>query len=112
MKFTETRNGILTKLGLFSAAGIGLFLVSKRHTTQYKELRHKRETDAQTDSEYDEFGVKVHRPGLPHGGLDRPAAYQGRGSAYASRSLGDRFSLALIWDKKRHGHSSPEENDR
>lgn len=99
--FNETSRGVLTKLGFFSVVAISLFLVSKKHTAIYKERRHKRESDGQIDSEYDEFGFKVHRPGFPLSDeSNRALKYQGSGSAYSSRTLGDKFSILSIVYKK------------
>lgn len=113
----ETRNGLLSKLGIFGVAAVTLFMVGKRHIASYKDERHKRETDARIDSEADEFGITARRPGFPVNNPTmnyetgyRASKYQGSGNSYSSRRPGDRLSMFSVfdrdWSKKEHDETN------
>lgn len=100
----ETRKGLLTKLGIFGAVAIGLFMVGKYHIASYKEKRHRLETDARVDSEENEFGILAKRPGFPQNNPtlnyesdQRNSRYEGTGNSYSTRRSGDRFNMKSIF---------------
>lgn len=98
----ETRRGLLTKLAIFGTVAVGIFVVGKKHIAHYKDQRHRNETDARTDSAGDEFRAAPLRPGFPtadNSTYQRESKYVGAGSAYSSRTPGDRFSFTLssLW---------------
>lgn len=106
----ETRTGLFTKLGLYSCAAITLFIVGKRHIASHKDTRHRTETDALVDSDENEFATIRRRPGLPesrsdleYGSGNSKSKYIGKGSAYASRTPGDRLTMFSIFDKNDYG---------
>ncbi|KAK6459236.1 uncharacterized protein RJT20DRAFT_14318 [Scheffersomyces xylosifermentans] len=102
----ETRNGLLTKLGIFGVVAVSLFVVGKKHIASYKDERHKRETDARIDSDTEEFGVTARRPGFPinnptlnYDANARDSKYRGAGNSYSSRRPGDRLSMFAVFDR-------------
>lgn len=103
----ETRKGLLTKLGAFSAVAIGLTVVGKKHIATHKEDRHRLESDASVDHEEDEFADESVRPGFPsnnpnlnYEGAGRESKYVGTGVAYSTRTPGDRLSMWNVITKK------------
>ncbi|CAN3359525.1 hypothetical protein DICA3_D04698 [Diutina catenulata] len=103
----ETRKGLLTKLAIYSGVAISLFLVGKKHIAYSKERRHQMESDAGIETEVDEFGFVVARPGFPehNKNLDyeneaRPSKYEGLGNSYTTRRAGDRFSMWAVLQSK------------
>ncbi|KAK6461469.1 hypothetical protein DFJ63DRAFT_183611 [Scheffersomyces coipomensis] len=117
---SETRRGLLTKLGIFSGIAIGLFLVGKKHIAITKVERHKRETDATIDSEVEEYGNYGTRPGFPannptlnyEADSSRASRYEGKGNSYSSRRPGDRFSMFAVFDRKWSDSSNNDANDK
>lgn len=97
----ETRKGLLTKLGLYTATAVGLVLIGKKHIAVHKEDRHKLESDSTVEYEDDnEFLDKTIRPGFPsnnpnlnYEGTGRESKYVGAGLSYSSRTPGDRLSI-------------------
>lgn len=96
----ETRRGFFTKLGLFGATALTMFLVGKKHIALHNDRRHRAESDARIDSDDNEFGVQVRRPGFPrnnpsldYSGADRKSKFEATGDAYSTRRPGDRLSM-------------------
>lgn len=105
----ETRQGLLTKLGLYTAAAVTLMLIGKKHIAVHKESRHRTESDSSVEANLDdEFVDTSRRPGFPennprldYGGGERESKYVGAGVAYDSRTKGDRLSLwNTIWGRR------------
>ena len=101
----ETRRGLLTKLGIYSAIAVSLFLGGKSHIASNNEKRHRLETDARVDSDENEFGVVTRRPGFPsnnptlsYEGRGRASKYEGVGDAYSTRRSGDRLTMKSVFD--------------
>lgn len=101
----ETRRGLLTKLGIYSAIAVSLFLGGKAHIASNNEKRHRLETDARVDSDENEFGVVTKRPGFPsnnptlsYEGRGRASKYEGVGDAYSTRRSGDRLTMKSVFD--------------
>lgn len=99
----ETRSGILTKLGIFSVIAISIAFYGKSRASEYKKVRHLRESDAVIDSrikaQLEEFEIKKNYPGMnmEEGDFERKSKYVGAGSSYSSRKTGDRFTFSSMW---------------
>lgn len=96
----ETRKAFFTKLGLFGATALTMFIVGKKHISIHNEKRHRAETDARVDSDDNEFGVQVRRPGFPrnnptmdYSAGERLSKFEAKGDAYSTRRPGDRLSM-------------------
>lgn len=97
----ETRKGLLTKLGIFTAVAVLLFVVSKKHIAAVKEDRHRLESDSSVDNpDTMEFTSVSARPGFPtnnpnlnYEGQGRESRYVGAGNSYSSRTPGDRLGF-------------------
>lgn len=104
----ETRKGLLTKLGFFTAGAIGLMLIGKKHIAVHKDSRHRKESDASVEFAESEFSNTSRRPGFPENnpnlnyeGSNRESKYVGAGVAYASRTKGDRLSMWNVFRSRR-----------
>lgn len=95
----ETRQGLLKKLWLYTAAAVTLVVVGKKHIASHKEDRHKLESDASVENP-EEFGDHSVRPGFPSNNPNlnynvegRESKFVGAGCSYSSRTPGDRLSI-------------------
>ncbi|QRG37441.1 hypothetical protein FDK38_001816 [Candidozyma auris] len=102
----ETSRGLITKLGLYSAAAVVLVVAGKKHIAYLKEERHLKESDISLERE-EEFEDKTTRRGFPtnnpnlnYEGTGRESKYIGSGSAYSSRTPGDRLSVWNVFKQK------------
>lgn len=96
----ETRKGLLQKLGILTAVGIGIFLYGKRDIAHRKAERHRLESDSSVDYENEDFedssfrrGFPTNNPNLNYEVSGRESRYVGSGVSYSSRTPGDRLSI-------------------
>ncbi|ODV66181.1 hypothetical protein HYPBUDRAFT_142525 [Hyphopichia burtonii NRRL Y-1933] len=102
----ETSRGILKKLGLFGVTAITFYVVGKKHIQKRNDEKHRLQTDARIDSEFDEFSTKVRRLGFPENKPnfnyeERPEdlKYVGKGDSYSTRKGGDRFTYTALFSR-------------
>lgn len=102
----ETRQGLLKKLGIYTAIAVGLVVVGKQHIAAAKDNRYKAESDAslEADNEFVDTsrrpGFPSHNPNLNYEGSARESKYVGAGVAYSTRTKGDRLSLWNVFKAK------------